>query len=205
MKRGIPQLHRLIGGPNQLRRLVAPGQRAYFSSDQAESELAMDPILLYQHYYSVIYQQIRGRISHHEQAEDLTQDTFIKALRALDRAPDNPHGLHRWLSCIARNTVIDYARQVRRKPVSELAEEHTVTAGNVLESIALRMEIQAVFHQLPGRSRQVLLASAEGYTTLEIAKMLEISHSLAKVRLSRARRQFQQRYLAAQERGVPHG
>ncbi|MEO9030503.1 MAG: sigma-70 family RNA polymerase sigma factor [Ktedonobacteraceae bacterium] len=165
----------------------------------------MDQMTLYQHYYSAIYRQVRSRVSQHEQAEDLTHDTFVKALRALDRAPETPDGLRRWLGCIARNTVLDYRKHTRCIAWSELDENSAVTTSDLPEIIALRMEVQAVLRSLPAHSCHVLLASMKGYTSSEMATRLGISPNLAKMRLSRARQQFKQRYLALQEREVNRG
>lgn len=160
----------------------------------------MDPDILYQRYYSVIYQQILGCIRHPAQAEDLTQDTFIKAFGALDSAPQTPAELRRWLGCIARNTLIDYTRHVRRIAWEGICEESATTTSDLSESTALRLEVQAIWRELPAHSRQVLRAWLEGHTVAEMAALLGISPKVTKMRLYRARQQFKQRYLAGQVR-----
>lgn len=165
----------------------------------------MDPIALYQCYYPVIYQQIRGCVSQHEQAEDLTQDTFVKALCALDRAPEAPGDLRRWLGCIARNTVLDYRKHVRCIMWTELCENSAMTTNDCSETVVQHLHLQEVLSTLPACYRQVLLAATEGYTSPEIAVHLGISRYAAKVRLTRARQKLKQRYLATQTREVSRG
>lgn len=159
----------------------------------------MDLTALYQRYYPIIYQQIRLCVRQHEQTEDLTQDTFVKALRALDHAPEAPDKLRRWLGCIARNTVIDHVRHTQRITWSQLYESSSITTSDLAETVGIRQTVQTVLSELPTEARQTLLAWGEGYTIAEIGQFLGISPSLARVRLFRARQQFKQRYLALQE------
>jgi len=157
----------------------------------------VDSTTLYQHYYPVIYQQVLDHIRHREEAEDLTHNTFIKALRALDRAPAAPEEVRRWLGRIAKNTVIDHVRRARLVSWSALSEVSQVTPSDLPETIARRMEVQTVLHALPTPTRQLLLAWVEGYTVAELAIFLGISPQAAQLRLFRARQQFKHHYLAS--------
>ena len=73
--------------------------------------------------FDLIYRMVR----HRELAEDLTQETFVKAFRALDR-----HGPERkpsaWILRIANNTAIDY---VRRKRPDSTRSPLTMTPGHI--------------------------------------------------------------------------
>lgn len=153
---------------------------------------------LYQSYYPMVYRQIWSRIRQREQAEDLAHDTFVKALRAWDRAPDDPEALRRWLGAIARNTTIDALRRSRLIMWSELGEDNQFATNDLQETIAARLEVQAVLSELPVSTRILLLAWVEGATFPEIAMLLSISPQAAKTRLFRARQLFKQRYLAVQ-------
>ncbi len=155
----------------------------------------MNATTLYQH-YPMIYQQVLGHIRHREEAEDLTHETFVKALRALDRAPAAPEEVRRWLGRIAKNTVIDHVRRAHLVSWCALSEGSQMTPSDLPETIALRMEVQAILHELPASARQVLLAWVKGYTVAELAVLLGISSQAAQLRLFRARQQFKQRYLA---------
>jgi len=61
-------------------------------------------------YVSKIFRFIFYKTSHKETAEDLTSQTFIKALKNVGKFDDTKGTLQSWLFRIARNTVIDYYR-----------------------------------------------------------------------------------------------
>ena len=70
---------------------------------------------LYQTYVDRVYSFIVFRVRDSSVAEDLTQEVFLQALRALD-AFDWRGSLAPWLLRIARNTVIDHWRRATRRP-----------------------------------------------------------------------------------------
>lgn len=173
-------------------------QQAWRGPSCAENEENMNFTALYQSYYPMVYRQIWNRIRQREQAEDLAHDTFIKALRAWDHAPDDPEALRRWLGAIARNTTIDALRRSRLIMWSELSEDNQFATSDLQETIAVRLEVQAVLSELPISTRILLLTWVEGATFSEIATLLSISPQAAKTRLFRARQLFKRRYLAVQ-------
>jgi RNA polymerase sigma-70 factor (ECF subfamily) len=59
-----------------------------------------------------------------EHAEDVVQETLVRAWRNLDRIPPADDGARRWLVRVARNLAIDHLRARRARPV-----EVTETAG----------------------------------------------------------------------------
>src|SRR5688500_9558342 len=61
-----------------------------------------------------IHRWIRARIRDHHAAEDLTQQTFANALRALPRYEQREGAFAAWLRQIARNAVIDHVRTNRK-------------------------------------------------------------------------------------------
>src|SRR5687767_13929378 len=61
-----------------------------------------------------IHRWIRGQIRDHHAAEDLTQQTFANALRALPRYELREGAFPAWLRQIARNAVIDHVRTNRK-------------------------------------------------------------------------------------------
>lgn len=82
---------------------------------------------LYRAYVDRVYSYIAFRVRERELAEDLTQEVFIQALRALDGF-DWRGSLAPWLLRIARNTVVDYWRRLGRRrdralSVAEAGEE----------------------------------------------------------------------------------
>ena len=66
---------------------------------------------LYEIYLPKIYQYTRYRVSDKEAVEDLTSDTFNKALDGFKRYDSEKASFSTWIFSIARNTIIDYYRK----------------------------------------------------------------------------------------------
>jgi RNA polymerase sigma factor (sigma-70 family) len=82
----------------------------------------------------VVYHYIYRRIGNHHDAEDLKQETFLRALANIDRYQDT--NLRGWLYRIAGNLVIDYFRKRRQIPteINETETEEEATAKAFLET-----------------------------------------------------------------------
>lgn len=124
-------------------------------------------------------------------AEDATQDVFVRALTRLDQyRPGDPFGA--WLHGIARNRSIDILR--RRRP--EIDIDAAPAAGSIsgdVESLALgsleRERLRAALDRLPARDRTLLvLRYWEDQSVDAIAQALGMTEGAAKVALLRARR-----------------
>jgi len=133
-------------------------------------------------------------------AEDLVQDTVVKALRFEDRF-ERGTNLKAWLYTILHNTwrnrVRDTARQavdVDSERVEELAAQQDGpiepdTPERMLLREALGQEVQAALDNLPASFRQaVWLRDVEEFSYAEIAKMLDIPIGTVMSRISRGRR-----------------
>jgi RNA polymerase sigma-70 factor, ECF subfamily len=159
------------------------------------------------------------RLSRNPQdAEDLVQEAYLNAFRALDRFEEGTN-LRAWLFRILNNAFISQYRRRKRRPSSSLDEvsdfylyDHLV-AGNtappqenpereVLSRIGDEAVLQAL-EELPVEFRQVeLLADVEGFSYREIADILGIPIGTVMSRLYRGRRRLQQRlWREAQQAG----
>lgn len=141
-------------------------------------------------------------------AQDLCQETFLAAYRALPRMKDEELHFAPWLYRIALNQARSEWR--RRKHVTwlplpslqgscedlfdEPGEECLLSEDRFEESVAQRDLINRVLAQLPAASVTCLLLDAEGFSYREIAEILQDSLSAVRGRLARARRSFQQLY-----------
>lgn len=145
-------------------------------------------------------------------AQDLVQDTMLKAYRAWDSF-DSGTNCRAWLTTILRNTFINNLRrrQARPTPVEydEVAERpvypelHVADAeGGFFDRIVDEEVIRAI-EELPEDFRvPLVLADLEGIGYLEISELLEIPLGTVKSRLFRARRRLQRRlYRYAVEMG----
>lgn len=154
---------------------------------------------LYETYYPRIYQRAYRLLGHHEQAQDVAQDTFFKALRASQHQPipENPFP---WLYCIVTNTAYDVLRRQRAhvfqslesENAPQLSEPRSSDPHEVYPEQAL---MRTALSQLSSSEQWILLKQVvEGYSVEEIARQLEVSPCSVKTRLYRARRALRQAY-----------
>jgi RNA polymerase sigma-70 factor (ECF subfamily) len=130
-----------------------------------------------------------------EQAEELAQDVFLRAFRALPRLPGDAN--HRaWLYRIATNAAYDVLR--RRRLVQWFALRDTDAddaAGSGPDRLAEQQAVQRALMQIPEAYRAALvLFSVQGDSVREIAETLGIAEGAVKTRLSRAREMFRKAY-----------
>jgi RNA polymerase sigma-70 factor, ECF subfamily len=150
-------------------------------------------------------------------AEDLVQETYIRALRHRDQFTPGTN-MKAWLFRILTNTFINSYRKRSTQPqTTELddVEESTLyrhmtdTGGGaaepereVLDNV-VDTEVQQALEDLPERFRTVVLLDVEGFSYKEIAEVLEIPIGTVMSRLHRGRRFLQKRlYDLAREHGI---
>lgn len=87
----------------------------------AQSAASQQALLrtVYEENLTAVYRFIYGKVGAREEAEDLTSQVFMKALRGLDRARD-PQSIQNWLFQVARTTVADHWRAYYRLPSRSL-------------------------------------------------------------------------------------
>jgi RNA polymerase sigma-70 factor (ECF subfamily) len=132
-------------------------------------------------------------------ADDLTQETFIKAYRALDRTADLLH-VSAWLHRIAANSCRDEWRRRRRagcQPWDATVHEAMLPSRpeENPESLMLQKEaderVQAVLNRMKPRNKQALiLREYGGLSCEEIGAIMGVSHKAVKSTLFRARDEF---------------
>ena len=149
-------------------------------------------------------------------AEDLVQDTFVKALRFSERFTPGTN-LKAWLYTILLNTWRNRQRDAVRAPVdvdSERVEEAADSDGpagletpeQILLRTTLRHDLQVALNALPEAFREaVWLRDVEEFTYAEIAEMLGIPIGTVMSRISRGRRLLFQRLSSAAGQTEPEG
>jgi RNA polymerase sigma-70 factor, ECF subfamily len=141
-------------------------------------------------------------------AEDLVQETYLKAYRAFDSFQEGTN-LKSWLYKILTNTFINTYRSKRRRPaltelddVEDLYLYHRLggleaaAASRSAEDLVLdhftEAEVKAAVESLPEQFRlAVLLADVEGFSYREIAEILDVPIGTVMSRLHRGRRALQ--------------
>ncbi|MFO7292994.1 MAG: sigma-70 family RNA polymerase sigma factor [Actinomycetes bacterium] len=157
-------------------------------------------------------------------AEDLVQETMLKAYRAYDTFQEGTN-LKAWLYRILTNTYINRYRKAQRRPTEtdlgevedlylyrRLGSEDTADMARSAEDQLLEglveSDIKEAVESLPEHFRlPVLLADLEGFSYKEIAEILEIPIGTVMSRLHRGRKQLQRAlWEYASRRGlVPEG
>jgi len=102
---------------------------------------------LYDHYQPMIYRFVAIKVSHREEAEDITHQVFLSAWQNIRSYKHRGHPFSSWLYQIARNQVIDFYR-ARRSEVSIDVVDPEVFAATASVETALpgKLEMDAV-HQ----------------------------------------------------------
>ena len=139
-------------------------------------------------------------------AEDLVQDTFLKAFRASDQF-ERGTNLKAWLFTILHNTYRNMRRHDGRNPVdvdSEVVEQAMDVAGQdqtpeqLLTRATLDADLQAALDALPEAFRQaVWLRDVEEFSYAEIARMIDVPIGTIMSRISRGRRMLFDRLAAS--------
>ena len=130
-------------------------------------------------------------VKNHDLAEDIAQETFIKAVRVIDegRYTDNGKFLS-WILRIAHNLVIDYFRAQRQnKTVSETDAGYDVlgtlkfaeqTVEDALVSEQIEQDVRALVELLPDEQREVVMMRYfAGLSFKDIAEQTNVSINTA--------------------------
>ncbi|MBK9137705.1 MAG: sigma-70 family RNA polymerase sigma factor [Verrucomicrobia bacterium] len=137
-----------------------------------------------------LYRFLLRMTRHPQDAEDLAQDTFIKAYLALRRGPV-PDSFSAWLFTIARRTALNHRRDQRPwepldSAATEAAEDNPAVAEGLRDSGDY---VWRLARRLPPRHFEALwLRYAEGFSVAEIARITGATQIGVKVILHRARR-----------------
>jgi RNA polymerase sigma-70 factor, ECF subfamily len=149
-----------------------------------------------------IFVQIYRIVGNVADAQDLTQEAFIKALQRQDQLKDEEKAAH-WLSRIATNTAIDFLRRNGRTTFCELEyapEEHSESPEQVLLRSEHREYLEDGLRRLSARERAaLLLRDVEGLPAEEVARRLDCSKATVRSHIANARAKFR-RYLENRKR-----
>jgi len=164
---------------------------------------------LYRKYVAQVYSLAFYELADHHAAEDVTEQTFLRALVALprfhDRGPRGATGspgrtgspdastFRVWLFRIARNVVANERRRIRRHPVVPLEGALLSAATADVEGTAIRHDeasaAWSVVRRLPdARRRALVLRFVDEMSTSEIAAVLGRTEGAVRVLIHRALR-----------------
>jgi RNA polymerase sigma factor (sigma-70 family) len=159
---------------------------------------------LFEQYHAPILNYLHRMVGDRAMAEDLTQDTFIKAYNALPSTrPDL--AFKPWLYRIATNTAIS---QLRRRKIVQwipfLPGHDHASDQSVERAVGRRQDIEQTLSRLPQHyAAALLLRHYQGMSLAETADALGITENAAKLRLFRARKAFAEIYGSAEALAAP--
>jgi RNA polymerase sigma-70 factor (ECF subfamily) len=158
-------------------------------------------------------------VGRHDEAEDLTQEIFLKIFKALHTF-DRRANFQTWLISISRNLCIDHYRSVRKEretmarevDASELAPvSHERSPLGQVEHNDLKETIRLALASLTPDLRQaVVLRDLQEFSYQEIAAKLAVPEGTVKSRINRGRLELARQIKRLQAQGpvrrvVPHG
>jgi RNA polymerase sigma-70 factor (ECF subfamily) len=170
---------------------------------------------LHRRYVASIYRLVRRKLGDALLAEDIAQETFMKALRMMDRVDDS-FNFGGWVHTVARNLCFDELRRRQRDLRADSGDDDDadLLAGlpstsrsfdpvQVQESNELRRQVWAVSQRLPEKYRLVLtLRELQDLSYRQIARSLKMSESAVETLLYRARLRFKEEFISAEGEGA---
>ena len=141
---------------------------------------------LYRRHVGDVYRYTYAVLGNHADAEDVTQTTFVNALRALERG-EQPRNAANWLLVIAHNLVRQRWRQAASRP-AEVELVHDVPASDSDSDVELDSLVKALQRIPPAQREAIVMRELEGRSYREISELLSLSTSALETLLFRARR-----------------
>ena len=145
---------------------------------------------VYRSYFSDVFYYLRILSADRDIAEELTQETFFRALRSLDSF-DGRKDIRAWLFTIAKNIYIDHRRKEKHRAGEELNEEIPETGVSFIEELADRdaaYRVHQLLHQMKEPYKEVFWMRTFGELSFkEISAIFVKTESWARVTYHRAK------------------
>ena len=141
--------------------------------------------------YNPLLGYVRNRVRNREDAEDLTQDVFLKLAKSNSEGVEN---LKSWVYTIAKNTITDYyrKRQLHTEEIAEdvYAQDEYIEANAVEE---LGSCVQSFVDQLPEEYKELLtLSELKDIPQKEIAEQLHMNYVTVRSKIQRGRKKLKE-------------
>ena len=206
-------------GDAMLRESMSPGeQRDITDSTAISGNDARALTMLYDRFRRPIHSYIYRMLGSLEDADDLTQEVFMRAFTAWNDLYERDN-LSAWLYRIATNLCVDLLRRrkriswwplIRRNHAGEhfegaIEEDSSYLPANSggIPEIAEREHIQLALASMPVEYAVALvLSAAQGVSYQEIATIVGISPNAAATRISRAKKMFAEHYQRLNKEGL---
>ncbi|MCL5012308.1 MAG: sigma-70 family RNA polymerase sigma factor [Patescibacteria group bacterium] len=130
--------------------------------------------LLYDKYQPPIFRFIYLKVSHREEAEDLTHQVFLSAWENISSFQEQGLPISSWLYQIARNRVIDYYRTKHTTiPIEDIDEESHAVMQDMVGTVHNKIQLEHVHAALrslhPDQQDVIIMRFVEGLSNAETA------------------------------------
>jgi len=139
---------------------------------------------LYSHYAKALHGYVEQFCPDRASADDIVQETFIRAWRHLPQLSADDRPARPWLYRVARNLLIDANRAARARPMSAPESPAEIGTDSGLDEVLDRQLVFAALQHLSPAHQSVLVETFyRGETTATVARELGIPHGTARSRL----------------------
>lgn len=156
---------------------------------------------LYDEYSPVVYRYVLFRVSDHCLAEDITSETFLRALRRIATVSYQGRDVAAWFITIAKNLVLDHVKSSRTRlevPIPELPDaqhrpqHHGGPEQHVLDAATQQELLRCVRQLNPDQRECIRLRFMQGLSVTETAQRMQRGEGAVKALQHRAVRRLGQ-------------
>jgi RNA polymerase sigma-70 factor (ECF subfamily) len=143
--------------------------------------------VLYEHCIDRVYRHVYYRVSNHSDAEDITQEAFVKAWKSIDKYKRTGAPFVTWIIAIAGNLIIDNYRRHQKVVITN--ETYVVDTNNQIPDPAKEAEVnfnntiikKAILKLKGDKQKVILMHFIDGLTYEEIARALNKNEGAIRV------------------------
>lgn len=153
---------------------------------------------LFERYYDVVFRYVLFRMNDRTLAEDITQETFVRALRRISSVTYQGRDIAAWFVTIARNLIFDHVKSSRYRlesTTADMVDLSPSTSGpeqQVLDG-ATHDELLRCVHKLnPDQQECIQLRFLQGLSVAETARLMDRNEGAVKALQHRAVRRLAQ-------------
>ena len=140
---------------------------------------------LYTDYYQKVFSYIYSRIQDYYEAQDLSEDVFVKIVNKIESFDESKSSISTWIFNITKNTLIDYYR--KRHDGYELIDNYDYLQEEPEISEAELSDLSEALERLSQEEKDIIiLRYYDGYSLKEIAQMMSMSYGIVKLRHNKA-------------------
>ncbi len=133
---------------------------------------------LYDHYVTLVFRYVYNRVGDRATAEDVTSETFVRALRRIDSLSYQGRDVGAWLVTIARNIVLDHVKSSRYRlevSTADMRDADRATDGpeDAVVAHLTNRELLACVQQLGSEQQEcIVLRFIHGLSVSETAEIM---------------------------------